>query len=80
MIKILTKLGRFLRIYRINNNEILKDMAERLNISPSYLSSIENGKRNPTKKFISKLCKTYNFKSSEIDELKGVVNNDRETY
>ena len=36
-------LGKFLRKLRIDHDEYLKDMAQKLNISISYLSAIENG-------------------------------------
>lgn len=38
-----TAFGKFLRILR----EILKDMAEKLNVTSSFLSAVENGKKNP---------------------------------
>ena len=59
----LTALGKELRILRINNNEILKEMAAKLNITSAYISAIENGKREPTQKFIQTLFSVY-----ELDE------------
>ena len=41
-----TNLGKKLRKIRIDNDEISSDMARKLEISVSYLSAIENGKRN----------------------------------
>lgn len=37
--------GKFLRKLRVDNNENMKDMAEKLNVSVSYLSAVELGKR-----------------------------------
>ena len=48
----LTSLGKYLRTFRIQQGELLKDMATLLDVAPAYLSSIENGKRLPTRKFI----------------------------
>ena len=42
----ITEFGKLLRIIRINCGDSAKDMAQKLNMSPSYLSTIENGKRN----------------------------------
>lgn len=42
----ITEFGKLLRIIRINSGDSAKDMAKKLNMSPSYLSTIENGKRN----------------------------------
>ena len=41
------KFGEFLRQKRLNNNIKSKTMAELLDISPAYLSSLENGSRQP---------------------------------
>jgi len=41
----LTRLGRFLKKLRIDNGEILKNMADKFNVTASYLSAVENGKR-----------------------------------
>lgn len=57
----MTDTGKVLRIFRINAGEKLKDMAFKLGITPSYLSSVEHGNRIPTKKFILRLCRIYNF-------------------
>ena len=42
----ITEFGKILRIIRINCGDSAKDMSEKLGISASYLSAIENGKRN----------------------------------
>ncbi|QGX87831.1 helix-turn-helix domain-containing protein [Escherichia coli] len=41
-----TALGRFLRKIRIDKDQILKDMAEKLGVSVAQLSAIELGKRS----------------------------------
>ena len=51
----LTALGKELRILRISRGELLKDMACKLSITPAYLSSIENGKRVPSKDMVDKI-------------------------
>ncbi|MDD3947051.1 MAG: helix-turn-helix transcriptional regulator, partial [Clostridia bacterium] len=38
-----TEFGKFLRVLRIQNNDTARQMAEKLNLSPSYLSAIETG-------------------------------------
>lgn len=69
MIAMLTSLGKYLRTFRIQQGELLKDMATLLDVAPAYLSSIENGKRLPTKKFISNIIESYNLNEAQIDEL-----------
>lgn len=59
--EMITALGKELRRMRIDSGELLKDMADKLKITPSYLSSIENGKRKPTRDFIDKVVIMYNL-------------------
>ena len=41
----LTSLGKFLRKLRIDRGELLRTMSNKLGISMSFLSSVENGKK-----------------------------------
>lgn len=68
-----TALGKFLRKLRIDNDELMKDMADKLLLATSTLSSIENGRRNPPKDFEEKLISAYKLASSEIEQLHNVV-------
>lgn len=65
----LTALGKHLRMMRIKRNELLKDMADKLDFAPAYLSSIENGKRAASLKFINKVIRVYNLDEKESDDL-----------
>ncbi len=65
----LTDLGKELRKIRISNDEYLKDMASKLGITSAYLSAIENGKREPTKRFIDTLFSVYNISLNEQKDL-----------
>ena len=60
-----TSLSKFLKILRINNDELLGDMAENLEIMPSYLSSIEANRRPLTPALQQKLISTYNLDEGE---------------
>ncbi len=62
---ILTNLGKQTKKLRIDNEELLMDMANKLGISASYLSSIETGKRKAPKDFIEKIENIYKVKISE---------------
>lgn len=42
----LTEVGKFLRKVRIDHDEILKDMATKLGVSVSFLSVVENERKN----------------------------------
>ena len=54
-IAMLPSIGRFLRKLRIDNGEILKDMAEALGVSSAFLSAVENGKKKMPEGWIEKL-------------------------
>ena len=41
----LTSIGKFLRKLRMSNGEILRDMAEALEVTSAFLSAVENGKK-----------------------------------
>ncbi len=65
----LTSLGKFLRTFRIQQGELLKDMAGKLGVAPAYLSSIENGKRTPTKKLIANIIESYRLCDAQQSDL-----------
>lgn len=66
----LVELGKELRMIRLSENELLKDMAKRINVAPSYLSAIENGKRRPTKNLLDNIIHSYKLSDSTIQSLK----------
>lgn len=68
-----TSLGKKLRKIRIENDEVTYDMAEKIGISVSYLSAIENGKRKIPKNFIEILFEVYNLKEEEKKEILEMV-------
>ena len=55
----LTEVGRFLRKLRIDHGEILKDMADKLDVTVSYLSAVENGKRHMPSEWNERICDDY---------------------
>lgn len=73
----ITLLGRELRKIRIDRGELLFDMAEKLGMSPSYLSSIENGKRSIPCDLVTKVVsvyslnevQTFNLRNAEADSV-----------
>lgn len=54
-----TPFGKELRLLRLEKDQLLKEMADCLGVTPAYLSSIENGKRQPTDELINKLFSAY---------------------
>ena len=64
-----TSLAKFLRILRIQNDELLGDMADKLGIKPSYLSSIEANRRPLTSDLKQKLVEAYSLKPEDQEQL-----------
>ena len=64
-----TKLGIFLRKLRLDNNEIMKDMAEKLGVSPSFLSAIENGKKKMPDSWTDIIIDLYDLDEEKQNEL-----------
>jgi len=64
-----TKLGIALRKIRLDRQELLKDMADRLKVSSAFLSAVETGKKRPPANFIDRICSAYELSEDEKKEL-----------
>ena len=65
-----TKLGEYLRTLRLSNQQILKDMADILGVTSSFLSAVENGKKKMPETWYSVFQREYSLMDDEIDDLK----------
>lgn len=65
----ITALGKYLRKLRIDNSELLKDMADKVGMSSAMLSAIENGKRNPPVDFAARIEGAYDLVPKAVQEL-----------
>ena len=74
-LKMLTDFGRFLRKIRIDCDEILKDMAEKLNVSAAYLSAVEMGKRNIPEQWVNKISELYALSDEDKEKLNSAADN-----
>lgn len=61
--------GKFCRKLRIDNNELLYDMAVKLGVSSAFLSKVENGRKKPPKEWREMLIEAYGLEDSAIKEL-----------
>lgn len=69
----ITKFGKFLRVIRINTGESAQQMAAKLGMSPSYLSTIENGKRNIPPTMEADILANYKLTEEQKAELRDVI-------
>ena len=71
----LTDFGRFLRKIRSDCGEILRDMAEKLNVSAAYLSAVEMGKRNIPQQWVNRISELYNLSDEDKIKLNNAADN-----
>lgn len=69
----ITPFGKFCRKLRIDNGELLKDMASKLGVTASYLSAVENGKRKIPLNWLHLISKIYSLNEQQISELKKAI-------
>lgn len=69
----LTSIGRFLRKLRIDHGEILKDMADKLGVTVSFLSAVENGKKRMPSPWNSKICELYGLTEAQRNEFSEAI-------
>lgn len=74
----LTEFGKFLRKLRIDNGELLKDMSIKLNVTPSFLSMVETGRRSVPKKWEEEIEKIYSLSLKQKEELISILNRNEE--
>ena len=67
-----TDFGKFCRKLRIDNDEIMKDMAKKLEVTPSYLSAIEKGKRTIPTDWTEQIANHYELSKQQISELTNI--------
>lgn len=68
-----TNLGKFLRTLRIENQEILRDMANNLEVSSAFLSAVENGKKKMPDSWNVKLTRVYSLTKEQQEKLRQAV-------
>ena len=65
----LTNFGKELRKLRIDNDELLKDMASKLGVTVAYLSAVENGNREVPDSWLNILREKYSLDQDSFREL-----------
>ena len=69
----MNELGMFLRKLRIDRNEVLYDMAQRLGVSPAFLSAVENDHRTAPLSWIDTLAAQYDLSPQQKKELSSLI-------
>ena len=69
----LTVFGKFLRILRMDTGELLKTMADKLEVTSSFLSAVENGKKKIPVDWVEKISRLYFLSDDKFIELQNAV-------
>lgn len=59
-------MGEALRLLRIFNGYKSAELAKKLELSQSYVSELENGKKRPTMEVLDKYAKVFEMKKSTL--------------
>lgn len=78
-IDMLTEFGKITRKLRIDNDILLKDMANALNISSAFLSKLETGKSKPNLKLAYKIKDIYNLDDKAYNDLINAIDIDNKS-
>ena len=68
-----TEIGKFLRILRVSRDESAKSMADKLGVSPSYLSAVELGKRQIPLTWEEIIIKEYSLNDKNKEKLRKAI-------
>lgn len=69
----ITNFGKILRKLRIDRGEILMDMAEKLGVSPSFLSAVEVGRKSAPSGWARLIADEYNLSPVQYEELEAAA-------
>ena len=64
--KVLEKLGKNLKKYRLDCGMTQEILAEKVGIHPTYVGKLESGKYNPSVKLLFKVSRALGVKLSDI--------------
>lgn len=73
-----TRFGKFCRNLRMDNGELLYQMAKRLDVSSAFLSKVENGKAKPPIEWGESISNYYQLSKSQEKELEESISEARE--
>ena len=68
-----TQFGEFVRMLRIQTNQVMGDMAKLLDVSVPFLSAVETGKKNIPAEWESTLVNVYNLDQENTNKLKAAI-------
>ena len=69
----MTELAKILKSIRLENGQILKNMSDALNVTSSYLSAVENGKRPMPEEWLGAFKMIYKTDRETLDKIRAAA-------
>src|SRR5438105_4548642 len=76
----LNDFGKELRKLRIDKSELLKNMAERLGVSPAFISAIETGRKPIPADFVNRAASAYDLDDETRKQLQHAADVSRTNF
>lgn len=76
----LSPIGKTLRMLRLEQDQRLMDMAERLDVTSSFLSAVEMGRKAPPRDFVEKVQRAYSLVGARADEIRSAAAASQKTF
>lgn len=64
--KVLIRLGKRIKILRMSADLTQEELAEKVNVHPTYIGKIEGGKNNPSFMLLYKISKALKVKLNDM--------------
>jgi HTH-type transcriptional regulator, competence development regulator len=78
--EMINNLGKFLRTMRVERDERLLDMAEKIGVSVAFLSAIETDRKEPPVEIVERIAKAYSLNTKQRIQLEVAVFDSRKTF
>lgn len=76
----LTDIGKKMRHMRVDNDELLADMADKVAMSSAFLSAVERGTKKPSKALVDKLADAYKITGQAFMDLRQAADRSCEKF
>ncbi len=76
----ITEIGKLLRNIRMNKDERLMDMANTIDVSPSFLSAVEKGHKSPPTDIEETIITSYALNRTDADALRRAADRSRKAF
>lgn len=68
-----TEFGKYVKKLRVDRDELLGDMSEKLGVTSSFLSAVELGKKDVPSHWFNLITSTYKLNTNQRDELEEAI-------